>query len=178
MKTQFSRLLLPAFLSALLLACLWLPPRAQAQTTLTLSPAILTAEPGTNELIFSGTLTNSGSSAVTNGQDPAFNLLTGPSGEDLTTFPIYLDNFYAPNSLDPGQSAGQIFSVSIDPSTLEGEYTGNISFSYDGQLVGQDITVDVGPSAAPEPSTRVVLVLVAICLGTLLWRRRFCQRSQ
>lgn len=169
MSTQFYRSIL---LLASLGTCLWLPCRAQAQFSFTLSPSTLSAAPGTNNLTFSGTLTNVGSSALANDEDPAFNLLTGPLGEDLNTFPIYLDNFYAPASIAPGQTVSQIFSVNIDSSAMQGQYTGNISFSFGGKLAGQDVTVNAVPAAIPEGSTLLLLALGITYLGFVFWHRR------
>ena len=107
-----------------------------------------------------------------NDNDPVFNLSSGPSGQDLTTFPIYLDNFYAPASLAPGQIVSQVFSVNIDPFAMQGQYTGNISFSYGGQLAGQDFTINAMPAAVPEASTFPLMALGTVYLAVMLWRQR------
>ena len=151
------RLVLPLLAVALTLG--WLPARAQAQFSFTLTPATLSALPGTTGLTFSGTLTNSGTTALAFGQNPSFNLFTGPAGVDLSTFPIYFGDFFGPNSLAPGQTMGSIFSLDIDPSAGLGKYTGNISFSYGGRTAGQDLTVNVGPPSVPEAGTLPILAL-------------------
>lgn len=166
---------LPAALSLLAailcLACL--PACAQAQFSFVIDPAVQSAAPGTNTLTFSGTLSNTGQTALTSDKNPAFNLLTGPAGVDLTTFPVYLDNFFAPATLNTGQTQSQIFSVNIDPAAGLGQYTGNISFGYGGHVASQDnITVNVAPAAVPEAGTLPLLALGCAFLGLKLRRKR------
>lgn len=158
----------------------WLPARAQAQFSFTLSPATLSALPGATGVTFSGTLTNSGATALTFNQNPSFNLLTGPPGADLSAFPIYFDNFFGPSSLAPGQTVGSIFSVDIDPSAVLGKYTGNISFSYGGRTAGQNLAMNVGPAAVPEAGTLPLLALGVGYIGCTLRaaRRRATPRPR
>ena len=151
---------------------------AKAQFSFTLPSATQFVQPGTIGLTFSGTLTNYGATALAFGQDPYFNLLTGPVGVDLSTFPIYFDDFYGPNSLAPGQTVSRIFSVDIDPSAALGKYTGNISFSYGGHTAGQDLTVNVVPASVPEAGTLPLLALGVSYIGYVLFasRRRAAAR--
>ena len=159
-------------LLAAVLCLAWLPTRAQAQFSFALNPATLSALPGTTGLTFSGTLTNSGATALTFNQNPYFNLLTGPAGVNLSTAPIYFDDFFGPNSLASGQTAGSIFSVDIDPSAVLGKYTANISFSYGGHSAGQDLTINVGPPQVPEAGTLPLLALGVGYIGYALFAAR------
>ena len=156
-------------LLAAVLTLIWLPACAQAQFSFTFPSATQSALPGTIGLTFSGTLTNSGATALAFGQNPSFNLLTGPAGVDLSTFPVYFDDFYGPSSLAPGQTVSRIFSVDIDPSAILGSYTGNISFSYGGHTAGQDLTVNVVPTSVPEAGTLPLLALGMSYIGYVLF---------
>ena len=167
-----SRLHIVLTLLAAVLTLAWLPARAQAQFSFVLNPATLSALPGTVGLTFSGTLTDPGTAALAFGQDPSFNLLTGPTGVNLATFPIVLDDFFGPNSLTPGQTTGSIFSVDIDPAAALGKYTGNISFSYGGHSAGRDFTLNVGPPQVPEAGTLPLLALGMGYIGYALFAAR------
>lgn len=169
------RLYCAVSLLTVIMATVWLPVRAQAQFSFTLSSAPVSGAPGAMDVTFSGTLTNPGTFALTSDQDPSFNLLAGPAGADLTTFPVYLDNFFAPDPLTPGTTANPIpiFSVNIDPSAPLGQYTGNISFGYGGHTTGQDVTVNVVPEASSLP----LLAVGGAYIGMVLWCRRPCRSS-
>jgi len=165
------------------LALFWLPCPAQAQFSFTLTPASVTGAPGDMDLTFFGTLTNTGTTTLLSGQNPSFNLLTGPAGADLSTFPVVLGSFFAPDTLAPGTTSTiPIFSADIDPSAPLGLYLGNISFSYGGQSAGQDVSVNVAsPQAVPEASSLSLLALGLVYLAAALVRRRqaaSCTRLQ
>ena len=163
-------------LLALVLALAWLPGRAQAQQaafSFVLSPATLSALPGTVGLTFSGTLTNPGPNAIAFNGNDSFALLTGPAGANLALFPITEDSFLGPNSLAAGSTVGHIFSLDIDSTAPLGIYTGNISFGYGGHVVGRTVTVNVGtPSPVPEASTLPLLTLGTGYLGYVLFTAR------
>lgn len=165
-------------LLALVLAIAWLPARAQAQQpafSFVLSPATLSALPGTVGLTFSGTLTNPGPNTIAFSGNDSFTLSKGPAGADLSLFPISEDTFFGPNSLAAGSTVSRIFSLDIDSAAPLGTYTGNISFGYGGHIVGRTVTVNVGtPSPVPEASTLPLLTLGVGYLGYVLFiaRRR------
>ena len=171
-RPKNSRLHIALSLLAAVLTLAWLPARAQAQFSFAFSPATLSALPGTNALTFSGTLTNSGTTALAYGGHPDFNLFTGPAGADLSTFPIYFADFFGPDSLAPGQTVSSIFSVDIDPTAVLGKYTGNFSVDYGGHTAGQNITVNVGPPSVPEAGTLPLLTLGVGYIGYVLFDAR------
>ncbi len=160
--------------AALLLLCLlaWLPSRASAQFSFALNPTTVTGAPG-DMVTFFGTLTNSGNTPLSSGQPPTFNLLSGPAGADLTTFPVDLAAVLAPDSLAPGTTASlPLFALSLDPTTPLGQYGANFTFSYGGHTAGQDLFVNVAaPQAVPEAGTGLTLALGLLCLGVVFIRR-------
>ncbi len=161
------------------LALFWLPGRADAQFSFTLSTASVSGAPGDAGLTFYGTLTNSGSDTLPLDQLPQFNLLFGPAGADLTAFPVTLDSFFVPDSLAPGTTAAlPLFSVAIDSAAPLGQYQGNLSFGYGGQVFGSDSVIvnAVAPQAVPEMGSAAPLALGLVCLALLL-RRRASPRS-
>lgn len=166
------------FFALLATVLVWPPCRAHAQFSFTFTPASVTGAPGGADLTFFGTLTNTGTTTLTSGQDPSFNLLMGPSGVDLTTFPVFLSSFSTPDTLAPGTTAViPIFSVSIDPAAPIGVYSGNILFSYGGHAAGQDVIVNVAPTqAVPEAGSLPVLGLGLVYLAGVFLRRRLSVR--
>jgi len=154
------------------LALAWMPVRAQAQFSFTLDPATQSALPGANAVTFSGKLTNGGTTNLTSDPNPTFNLLSGPDGADLSSNLIYLDSIFAPDSLAPGDTVSRIFSVNIDPAALLGQYTGNFTLGYGGQLAGKDMTINVVSATVPEVSTLLPLLLGCALLGILCRPRR------
>lgn len=166
------------FFALLAAALVWLPCRAHAQFSFTFTPASVTGAPGGADLTFFGTLTNAGTTTLVSDLKPSFNLLAGPDGVDLNTFPVFLADVFTPDTLAPGTTAViPIFSVSIDPAAPIGEYNGNISFSYGGHVAGQDVIVNVAPTqAVPEAGSLPVLGLGLVYLAGVFLRRRLSVR--
>lgn len=169
MKTRFP-------VAALFLLCVfaqaWLPSRAQAQFSFTLSPATLSGAPG-DTLTFFGTLTNSGNTSLASNRHYTLTLLSGPVGADLTAFQVDFAGIFAPNTLAPGTTeALPLFALSIDPATPLGQYGANFTLGYGGSTAGQDLFVNVAqPQAVPEAGTGAVLALGLLCLAVLFTRR-------
>ena len=139
---------------------------------LTLSPDTRTGAPGT-DLVFYGTITNSGGATVFLNND-SINLI----GAGLTTDD---SKFFAnvPAFLNAGASTGLVglFDVSIDPATAFGIYPGSFSIvggadaNAQGTLVTSDFSVKVAsgsPSTVPEGSSFVSLLSGLGALGALV----------
>lgn len=164
---------LPAF--AILLAALFAAPAAQAQLTLTLTPAGQ-AGSAPSTFHFTGTLSNPTASEVfLNGDSPTFN---GPGSIDGSPF---LNN--APTSLMPTGSTGgsgnptdsftgSFFDVTLDSSAAPGTYFGTFEVlggptANDQNIVAtEDFSVTVTPSPVPEaPSVVSFGLLLLLGLG-------------
>ena len=142
---------------------------ASSQVLFTLSPDTRTGAPGT-DLVFSGTITNSGGATVFLNND-SINLI----GVGLTTDD---SKFFAnvPAFLNAGASTGLVglFDVSIDPATAFGMYPGSFSIvggadaNAQGTLVTSNFSVVVASSAVPEGSSFVSLLSGLGALGALV----------
>lgn len=154
--------------------------RAHASIVLSIIPPTESGVPGGSNVVFTGSVysTDPGPFAF---DSAGINLLTGPAGADLTTFPISRAAVDAPlDSITDAGYNGPIFEVAIDPAALTGAYTLNFNISYGGQPVGADTTVNViSPLAnpVPEPSGAVIVLLGASLVGVLgVCRRKLAMR--
>lgn len=162
-------------LPAALLAALVVAPAASAQLVLNLTPPSQAGTaPGT--FLFTGTLTNPTASDV-NLYSDLYQFNVPAAGLSLDDSPFGS----APAALPAGMSyTGGFFSVSVDPTTAPGTYSGTFSITdgnpLDGPVASKDFFVTVVPSsspAVPEASTTVSLgLLLALGLGGIVITRR------
>lgn len=160
------------FALAFFFALAWLSTAAQAQVAMTIAGTPINALPGSTGVSVFGSLTNSGTASV-DLDNAYFNLISGPSGADLTSALSFSD-YSAPFTLSAGQVySGALFTVDTAAAAPLGSYLGNFSLSYGGQTVGQDVTFNLGNSAAvPEAGTGWLMALGLIFISWNLWRRR------
>lgn len=153
------------------------PVEAQVLTITNLTQLPLPVPAG-SEAIFSGTLTDMSSAAITldsltfNFPSPGNGFLSGDSS-------IFDDFAFAAASLNVGQSyTGNLFGVLSNSNTPQGVYSGSISISDSGATyrATQPFTVNVSSASTtpvPESST---LILLSIGLIGLVCNIRFSRR--
>jgi hypothetical protein len=152
------------------LALAWPATRASAQFTFAVNPSALTIAPGTTEVTYSGTLSNTGASALLL-NDAAYNLTSGPATADLTSAVVPF-SYDGPETLVGSQTyTGPIYTLNVDPNAPLGLYTGNITVTYGAQTLGRDVTLTLG-TPVPEAGTLPLLALGVGYIGFVVRRRK------
>ena len=158
---------------AILFALAWPPTAAQAQISLSISPATVTVMPGGTVVFVFGTLTNSGATSV-DLDNAFFNPLSGPAGADLTSA-MSFSGYSAPFTLTAGQVySGTLFTLDTQSNAPLGDYLSNFEVSYGGQSANQNFTVTLkSASAVPEPSPLVTFFVAGTgLLGLIVVARK------
>jgi len=150
--------------------------QAMPQLSLTLDQRDQSVAPGA-ALQFTGTVTN---------PQPNPLYLGGYSLNPIGTWPTGLaadDTAFgngAPAVLNPSASfAGDLFDVTVDPSTPFGSYGGTFQVEYDDSFGNayfdtQPFDISVAPAAVPEASSSIPLALGLLLLVGLVRRRAAC----
>ncbi len=156
-----------------------IPRRVYAQVlTITNLTQLPLPVPAGGEAIFSGTLTDLSSAAITL-DSLTFNFPTPGNGFLSGDSSIFDDFSFPAASLDAGQSyTGDLFGVMSASNTPQGVYSGSISISDSGATyrATQPFTVNVSSASTtpvPESST---LILLSIGLFGLVCNIRFGRR--
>ena len=145
---------------------------ANAQLLISFDPSLLAGQTG-DEVIFSGTITNtSGSTVFLNNEDQTYTPASqgDPFTNDST---VFFTN--VPGTLNAGESyTGAIFGLTIGSGFDAGLYTGTSrvlggSDEFASSVVGsKSFSVFV----VPEPSSYALAATGAVCVGSMWWRRR------
>ena len=178
MKLKLLASAIPA--SAILLLCIMVPQVAHAQVTFTFTTPAQVGNPGST-LFYSGTLTNTGSSAVNISNDsPSFN----------APFSLILDDspFFnaTPFVLAPAGQSGDTFTGSLIDITLAsgaptGTYLGTFTIlggpnaGDQNTVASADFSATVQQPTAPVPEASSVIslgLLLTLGLGGMVLARR------
>ncbi len=146
--------------------------KSNAQLLITFEPSLLSGQPG-DEVIFSGTITNtSGSAVFLNNEDQTWS--PASQGDPFTDDPgVFFGN--VPGILNPGEFyTGAIFGLIISPGYNAGIYTGTSRILGGSDEFGTSVVGSKSFSVfvVPEPSTYVMIASGAVVFVAMNSKRR------
>jgi hypothetical protein len=161
------------------------PAKAITPFSLNIDPATSTIAPGTTGAVFTGEITDPQTIPLTL-ESLSYNLISGPTGADLTSAAIF-DTYLVPDPINSPGYTGDLFSLDIDPSAPTGVYTANLDIQYVYQTqnnpppsvvfdANQNFTFDVeNPQTnnpTPEPSSLLIFAIGLAGIGLLGFKVR------